>query len=202
MSSLRQLFLGFSRRSLPVASKLFLAALLARLRRTGITESTLADVTDEARRMGIMAQNKPVEQYLLTPDASPSQVDDGFGVAPSTPSKRGRPAATKVAMKESSPDVPIASTSKVTIETLQETAEEEGSDCELLLVAEKRTPPRQPRTPPRSIRLASTHYTPRMILDAVEVPTPSQKMRDLLLRRLDQKSTHRIHALALKHTGA
>lgn len=82
-------------RSLSVASKLFLAALLARLRRTGITESTLADVTDEARRMGIMAQNKPVEQYLLTPDASPSQVDDEFGVAPTTPSKRGRPAAKK-----------------------------------------------------------------------------------------------------------
>lgn len=39
-------------RSLPLASKIFLAALLARLRRTGITESTLADVVDEALKIG------------------------------------------------------------------------------------------------------------------------------------------------------
>lgn len=81
-------------RSLPLASKLFLAALLARLRRTGINESTLADVVDEARRMGIMAQSKQVEQYLLTPDATPEGTDEDAGVE-KTPSKRGRPAAKK-----------------------------------------------------------------------------------------------------------
>ena len=48
-------------RSLPLASKLFLAALLARLRRTGIAESTLADVVDEARKLGRMSQSKPLE---------------------------------------------------------------------------------------------------------------------------------------------
>lgn len=44
-------------RSLPLASKIFLAALLARLRRTGITESTLADIVDEALRMGNMVSS-------------------------------------------------------------------------------------------------------------------------------------------------
>lgn len=83
-------------RSLPLASKTFLAALLARLRRTGITESTLADVVDEARKMGIMAQNKAVEEYLLTPESTPPAIDDDFSAAgPTTPSKRGRPAARK-----------------------------------------------------------------------------------------------------------
>jgi origin recognition complex subunit 1 len=40
-----------SLRCLPLAAKLFLAALLARVRRTGISESTLGDVLDEARRI-------------------------------------------------------------------------------------------------------------------------------------------------------
>jgi origin recognition complex subunit 1 len=83
-------------RALPLASKLFLAALLARLRRTGITESTLADIVDEAKRMGIMSQSKPLEQYLLTPAATPQQQgDEDAPGAGQTPSKRGRPAAKK-----------------------------------------------------------------------------------------------------------
>jgi origin recognition complex subunit 1 len=83
-------------RSLPLASKLFLAALLARLRRTGITESTLAEIVDEAKRMSTMSQSKPLEQYLLTPDTTPTPQgeEEGLGVA-QTPSKRGRPAAKK-----------------------------------------------------------------------------------------------------------
>ena len=82
-------------RSLPLASKVFLAAFLARLRRTGIGESTLSDVVDDARRMGIMAQNKPIEEYLLTPESTPTHDGDEIGAATSTPSKRGRPAAKK-----------------------------------------------------------------------------------------------------------
>ena len=79
-------------RSLPMASKLFLAALLARLRRTGITESTLADVVDEAHRMSIMATNKNLASHLLAvvPDTDQQDVE----VADSsimTPQKRGRP---------------------------------------------------------------------------------------------------------------
>jgi len=38
-------------RCLPLAGKLFLAALLARVRRTGISESTIGDVLDEAKRI-------------------------------------------------------------------------------------------------------------------------------------------------------
>lgn len=40
-----------SLRCLPLSGKLFLAALLARVHRTGITESTFGDVLDEARRI-------------------------------------------------------------------------------------------------------------------------------------------------------
>lgn len=40
-----------SLRCLPLSGKLFLAALLARVHRTGITESTFGDVLDEARRL-------------------------------------------------------------------------------------------------------------------------------------------------------
>ncbi|KAL1966463.1 hypothetical protein VTN77DRAFT_4385 [Rasamsonia byssochlamydoides] len=40
-----------SLRCLPLSGKLFLAALLARVRRTGISESTMGDVLDEAKRI-------------------------------------------------------------------------------------------------------------------------------------------------------
>ena len=82
-------------RALPLAGKVFLAALLARVRRTGISESTLADVVDEARRLGIMAQNRPVEDYLLTPDSTPQGPEDDLGVVNSGAAKRGRPATKK-----------------------------------------------------------------------------------------------------------
>ena len=82
-------------RSCSLACKVFLAALLARLRKTGITESTLADVVDEARRLCMMSQNKAVEEYLMTPSPSPIQTDEPHVVASATPSKRGRPAARK-----------------------------------------------------------------------------------------------------------
>jgi origin recognition complex subunit 1 len=83
-------------RALPLASKVFLAALLARVRRTGISESTLADIVDEARKMGIMSQNKAIEDYLLTPDATPTRNEDDFGVITSGASKRGRPSTKKL----------------------------------------------------------------------------------------------------------
>ncbi|KAB8238897.1 origin recognition complex subunit 1 [Aspergillus alliaceus] len=43
--------LQLSLRCLPLSAKLFLAALLARVKRTGITESTFGDVLDEAKRI-------------------------------------------------------------------------------------------------------------------------------------------------------
>ncbi|KAF7191430.1 Origin recognition complex subunit 1 [Pseudocercospora fuligena] len=84
-------------RSLPLSNKVFLAALLARLRRTGITESTLAEIVDEAGAIGKMsAQNKDIESYLLTPDATPEPDLEEEAGNLMTPSKRGR----KVAKKE------------------------------------------------------------------------------------------------------
>lgn len=52
-------------RALPLASKIFLSALLARIRRTGIGEAVLGDVVDEVKRLGLMSQLQPVYEYLL-----------------------------------------------------------------------------------------------------------------------------------------
>ena len=53
-------------RALPLASKVFLAALLARIRRTGIGEAVLGDVVDEVKKMGLMSQLLPVNDYMLS----------------------------------------------------------------------------------------------------------------------------------------
>lgn len=55
-------------KSLPLASKLFLAALLARVRRSGIAESGLGDVLDEALRLARSASNENprVAKFLLS----------------------------------------------------------------------------------------------------------------------------------------
>ncbi|EMD00789.1 hypothetical protein BAUCODRAFT_183202 [Baudoinia panamericana UAMH 10762] len=82
-------------RTLPMASKVFLAALLARLRRTGITEATLADIVDEARRMGLASHNNSLETYLLTPESTPPAGEHRPDPTIGPPSKRGRPAARK-----------------------------------------------------------------------------------------------------------
>lgn len=79
-------------RSLPLASKLFLAALLGRIRRTGLTESTLGDIIDEAARMAALSSLIPLHDILLAPDT--------FQPIPSltwasTPGKRGRVAGKK-----------------------------------------------------------------------------------------------------------
>jgi origin recognition complex subunit 1 len=55
-------------RALPLASKVFLSALLARIRRTGIGEAVLGDVVDEVRRLGYMSQLQPVYDYILVPE--------------------------------------------------------------------------------------------------------------------------------------
>jgi origin recognition complex subunit 1 len=64
-----------SLRCLPLSGKLFLAALLARVRRTGISESTLGDVLDEARRIADAAvaiagvAGSSIKEYLLGSNA-------------------------------------------------------------------------------------------------------------------------------------
>ena len=52
-------------RSLPLSAKLFLAALLARVRRTGVAETVLGEVLESAKQIGKMADNKEIQEYLL-----------------------------------------------------------------------------------------------------------------------------------------
>jgi origin recognition complex subunit 1 len=52
-------------RGLPLSSKILLAALLAKTRRTGIGESILGEVLDEAKRMARMDTGDNVKEFLL-----------------------------------------------------------------------------------------------------------------------------------------
>lgn len=52
-------------KSLPLSSKLFLAALLARSRRTGISDCLLGDVLQEAKRLASMCAESPAIEDLL-----------------------------------------------------------------------------------------------------------------------------------------
>lgn len=61
-------------KSLPLSSKLFLAALLARSRRTGISDCLLGDVLQEAKRLASMATESPAIEELLL-----KKYDEGNG---------------------------------------------------------------------------------------------------------------------------
>ncbi|KAK8156313.1 P-loop containing nucleoside triphosphate hydrolase protein [Phyllosticta citrichinensis] len=54
-------------RSLPLSNKMFLAALLARVRRTGIAEAVLGDVLDEAKTLAAMSSSSgdAISDFLL-----------------------------------------------------------------------------------------------------------------------------------------
>jgi origin recognition complex subunit 1 len=52
-------------RSLPLASKLFLAAVMARTRRSGVPECVLGDVIDEAKRLAQMAGDATIPEMFL-----------------------------------------------------------------------------------------------------------------------------------------
>jgi origin recognition complex subunit 1 len=85
-------------RALPLASKVFLAALLARIRRTGISEAMLGDVIEEAKRLGLMSQLEPVHQYLLAEDRGSEGSRPKEGHTPSRTAGRGtRQADSKAA---------------------------------------------------------------------------------------------------------
>ena len=53
---------------LPLSAKVFLAALTSRIRRSGVNESTLGDVVEEAKKLALMAVNSPKIQGLLSSD--------------------------------------------------------------------------------------------------------------------------------------
>lgn len=105
------------------------------------------------------------------PEASVSQRTE-------PPRRRGRPPTRKLVVdRERSPDIAQATSSKVTIEAMQDAADDSEPD-ELLLVPMKKVPAR-PTTPPRRTGTVVTTNTSRMVLDAVEVPSPSKKMREI-----------------------
>ena len=60
-------------KSLPLSSKLFLAALLARTRRSGLAESILGAVIEEAKRLSHMADNSHFHNFLMTDACSNNQ---------------------------------------------------------------------------------------------------------------------------------
>ncbi|KAF2131533.1 P-loop containing nucleoside triphosphate hydrolase protein [Dothidotthia symphoricarpi CBS 119687] len=76
-------------RALPLASKIFLAALLTRVRRTGIGEAILGDVIDEVKKIGLMSQLQPVTEYLLA-----SGKDYGMDGSNSTHTQLATPSKT------------------------------------------------------------------------------------------------------------
>ena len=80
-------------RALPLASKVFLAALLARSRRTGIGEAVLGDVVDEVKRLGLMSQLQPVHEHMLILTREDEKDgSNGTTVPLATPAKRQEPA--------------------------------------------------------------------------------------------------------------
>ena len=68
-------------RALPLASKIFLAALLARTRRTGVAESTYGDVLIEAKRIADVADNEAVKEFLLVDGKNSLPRVHGMGAA-------------------------------------------------------------------------------------------------------------------------
>ena len=78
-------------KALPLASKVFLAAILARTRRSGVSECVMADVIEEAKRLGLMAADNPTVQEMLLTDVSLSSQESSN--VKSTPSKKAKLAA-------------------------------------------------------------------------------------------------------------
>lgn len=73
---------------LPLAAKLFLAAMLARTRRSGVSECVMADVIEEAKRLALMAAGNPAIQEMLLTDVSSSSQEASN--AKGTPSKKAK----------------------------------------------------------------------------------------------------------------
>jgi origin recognition complex subunit 1 len=65
-------------RCLPLASKLLLAAVLARIRRTGVAESALGDILIEAKRIARVAEDEAINVLMGWRDVVP-QKDGGEG---------------------------------------------------------------------------------------------------------------------------
>lgn len=78
-------------RTLPLASKILLSALIARTRRTGIAESILGEVIDEAKRMAKMDTVGNMTEFLLKTDAAKKVVHSNHWLASNKASSRLAP---------------------------------------------------------------------------------------------------------------
>jgi len=89
-------------RALPLASKVFLAALLARIRRTGIGEVVMGEVVDEVKRLGLMSELHPINYYLLAAegDTDEGSKDGGEKVSKSNDIKAARAIGLRAAARE------------------------------------------------------------------------------------------------------
>ena len=115
-------------------------------------------------RVAIRSQSRAAHRAVTQP------------VEPQPLRKRGRPPGVRNLSKQDLPTKPSpATSSKVTIEALEESGDSEPD--ELLLRSNIMTNSARLTTPPRPVETAIVAVTPRMILDAVEVPTPS-RMRE------------------------
>ncbi|KAL8722413.1 MAG: hypothetical protein Q9225_001092 [Loekoesia sp. 1 TL-2023] len=84
-------------KSLPLSSKLFLAAILARTRRSGVSECVLGDVVDEAKKLGLMATGNPTIQETLMTNALFGQYQQtGYFASPTKKRSSTVAAAEKV----------------------------------------------------------------------------------------------------------
>lgn len=75
-------------RGLSLSSKLLLAALLAKTRRTGIAESVLGEVLDEAKRMARMDSGNNMIEFLLKDDPTAKAMSVQLAARPSLKTPR------------------------------------------------------------------------------------------------------------------
>ena len=78
-------------KTLPLAPKVFLAAILARTRTSGVSECMIGDVIEEAKRLGQMSAENPLIQEMLLSDITVAlRTPEGNHA---TPSKKAKAAA-------------------------------------------------------------------------------------------------------------
>lgn len=136
-------------KSLPLAAKLFLAALLARVRRTGVGETALGDVLDEALRLARSAtENSHVSDFLLTDPPSPGVSplaaaavagnepgDTGDNKGISRPGSGGKPVPRVLGMGHAAGE--LASAGVVVVEATGRRGGERGAKVRLVVGEEE-----------------------------------------------------------------
>lgn len=128
-------------RSTSLASKLFLAALLARTRRSGVAESTLGDVRDEARRMARTSEVPAFADALLNEFVTATGA--GTGLAEDGRLRKGMPrrgeqddgdaVMRRAAARVLGLDTAVAQLVDAGVVTVEERRGERAARCRLLV---------------------------------------------------------------------